>query len=174
MPVYKLEETEATDDWAILPEDTIVEVEVEDITEREVPGKDGREGWTKLEFRFRINAIPTDLEADYGSLVGSKIWGSVGARFTEHPDNKLRPWAQALLNMGELTVGFELDTDMLIGRKARGITSQYKKRDGSFNHQIGGLLPLTSNIVEDPFASNQFAAATTSSSRFGYSEEPPF
>jgi hypothetical protein len=146
--------------YGVLPVDTIIEVEVEDVSQREVPGRDGKEGWTKLEFKFLIKSVPTALEDEYGSLVGSRIWGSVGARFTEHPDNKLRQWSEALLNLGSLTVGFELDTDMLIGRRARGQVGQYNKRDGSQQHQIIGLLPL--------------AAAMAPAAASLYPEEAPF
>lgn len=169
MPVLKLEET-ADSDWAILPVDSIIDVEVEDISDREVPGRDGKEGWVKLEFKFLIKGVPTHLEAEYGSLVGSRIWGSVSKRLSTHPDNKLRQWAESLLNMGEFPTGFELDTDMLIGRRARAVIVQYKKRDGSFNHQVGGLLPVATT-PSTPAGADPWSSAAPSPT---FTDEPPF
>lgn len=142
MARFTLEET-AGGDFLTLPEETVIQVAVETVEEREVPGRDGNPGWTKLSFRFKVLELPTALEAEYGVLIGTPIFGSVSARFTSHPDNKLRQWSEALLNIGELDPGFELDTDMLIGRKARAVTNTYKKKDGTLNHQVKGLLPLT-------------------------------
>lgn len=162
MPVVKLEEAENAE-WAILDPDTIIEVEVEDITTRDVPGKDGKSGWSKFEFKFIIKGVPTHAEEEFGSLVGTRIWGSVGTRFSTHPDNKLRQWAVALLNMGDFPPGFELDTDMLIGRTARGVVRQYQKRDGSYNHQIGALLPpvTATSAPADPWSTLAIAPATS-------------
>lgn len=140
MPTFKLEENTSSG-YAVLPVDAVVTVQCEAINVRHVEGKDGKEGWDKLEFTFNIVGVPTALESEYGSLVGSKIWGSVPARFTEHPDNKLRQWSEALLNIGNLEVGFELDTELLVGRQARAIIGQYKKRTGDSQHQVAGLLP---------------------------------
>jgi len=136
-PVYKMEEATT---FEVLPVDSIIQVEVEDIEERFVEGKNGKEGWTKLEFKFLITGVPSSLQDQYGSLVGSRIWGSVSARFTTHADNKLRQWAEALLGVSVNEPGFELDTDILKGRKARAVVSQYSKRDGSAAHQVAAIL----------------------------------
>lgn len=137
MPVYKMEEAPT---FGVLPVDSIIQVEVEEITEKFVEGKNGKDGWTKLEFKFLITGVPSSLQAEYDTCVGSRIWGSVSARFTDHADNKLRQWAEALLGVTVSDPGFELDTDILVGRKARAVVSQYEKRDGSKAHQVAGLL----------------------------------
>lgn len=159
-----LEET-GDGEFLTLPEDTIVIVELaEEPEERDVPGRDGKEGWTKLSFRFRLVSLPTALDSEYGVLVGTTIFGSVGKRFTSHPDNKLRKWAEALLNIGELESGFELDLEMLVGRKARGVIGTYTKKDSTtLNHKIVGLLPLVTD--EHEVAQPVFA---------GFPDDPPF
>src|SRR4051812_36110811 len=121
MPVYKMEEAQT---FGVLPVDSIVQVEVEEVSERFVEGKNGKEGWNKIEFKFLILDVPTKLQDEFGSLIGTRIWGSVSARFTDHPDNKLRAWAEALLGVSVNEPGFELDTDILVGRKARAVVSQ--------------------------------------------------
>lgn len=136
----KLTLTEAPE-FPVLPVDSIVQVTCTNIEEKYVDGKDGKEGWTKLEFTFSVDAVPSSIP-DAGSLEGSKIWGNCSAKFTTHPDNKLRQWTVALLGGIELGEGFELDTDVLLNRKARAVISQYTKRNGQPQHQVGGLLPL--------------------------------
>lgn len=166
MAKFTMEETGDGEGFLTLPADTIVPVVVDSIEERTVPGKDGGEGWKKLNFRFKILELPSQLEPEYSALVGSTIFGSVSARFTSHPDNKLRQWAEALLDLGDLEAGFELDTDMLVGRKARGVVSHWtRKSDNSLNHQIGGLLPMAPAAV---------GASGTSSAAAIWGDEPPF
>lgn len=133
--------------FGVLPVDTIVQVEVEEVNEKFVEGKDGKEGWNKIEFKCLILDVPSSLQDEFGSLIGTRIWGSVGARFTDHPDNKLRQWAEALLGVSVSEPGFELDTDVLVGRKARAITSQYTKRDGTKAHQVAALLTAGQTVT---------------------------
>lgn len=137
MPVYKLEEAES---FGVLPVDTIIQVEVAEITERPVPGKNGNPDWMKLEFKFRILGVPDNL-SEHRNLVGSHIWGNVSAKFTDHPDNKLRQWSESLLGVSVNQPGFELDTDILVGRKARAVISQYQRKDLTWQHQVATLLP---------------------------------
>jgi hypothetical protein len=141
---------EAYVDYDVLPEDTIIGVQVADIRPKDVPARNGREGWTKLEFKFLIQDIPTDLLSrgdGFRELLGTHIWGSTGMRLTTHVDNRLRQWAEALLNIGTLDEGFELDTDLLIGRNARAVVSNYTKNNGSSAHQVGALLPASSSVA---------------------------
>lgn len=178
MPKFTLEEAAQI---IVLPVDTIVQVTCTEINERTVPGKDGKEGWVKLEFKFVIDGIPSNLDAP--DAVGSHIWGSVAARFTTHIDNKLRQWATALLGL-ELDEGFELDTDMLLNRKARALIGQYQKKDGSFAHQVVGLLPVvqgsapasatvrTGDLAKDTLAS--YKAQPVLAVGFEDDDPPPF
>jgi hypothetical protein len=180
MPVYKLEEATT---FETLPVDTIIQVEVEDIEERFVEGKNGKEGWNKLEFKFLITGLPSALQDQYGSLIGSRIWGSVSARFTVHADNKLRQWCEALLGMSVDEPGFELDTDILKTRKARAIISQYTKRDGTAAHQVAGLLSASgsdspvvtvSPAVVPPTVEKTQEAIGVTALDFAGDDDPPF
>ena len=185
MAKYTLEEAP---EFAVLPIDAIIQVQCMEINEKHVPGKDGKEGWTKLEFTFQIDGVPSSLGEAAVALEGSKIWGSVPARFTTHPDNKLRQWTAALLGM-ELNEGFELDTDVLLNRKARAVIGQYTKQNGSAQHQVKGLLSLvqtasvptpavttpvsSGDLVQDTLAGFAGAGAASGSGG-GWSDEPPF
>jgi hypothetical protein len=136
-----LEESEV---FLELPADSVAFVKVEDVAIKEVDGSKGP--WTKIEFKFKI--LDVILVGDgsprekYASVAGSHIWGSTAFRLTDNPENKLRQWAEALLNM-ELAPGFELDTDFLIGRQCRAVTSTYQKR--TINPRTG--LPNTGQQV---------------------------
>ena len=183
MAKYTLEEAQ---EFAVLPVDAVISVQCTEINEKQVPGKDGKEGWVKLEFTFTIDSVPSALGESATALEGSKIWGSVPARFTTHPDNKLRQWTEALLGM-QLQEGFELDPDILLNRKARAVIGQYQKNTGSFQHQVKGLLPLvqsaaaapvvtpapTGDLVKDTLAAAQ-AHASQPVLTGGWSDEPPF
>lgn len=175
--------------YKTLPVDTIVQLEVVNIDEREV--KSAKGDWMKLEFKFNILEIPDALSQEFGEVIGTPIWGSVGARFSEHPDNKLKKWAEALFGV-DLNVGYELDTDDLLGKKCRGAISQYKKRDGGMSHQVAELFPIsgystsapTTVIKEDPWLASEgtqelaTAGATQSaaaqSALAAFDDEPPF
>lgn len=156
---------EANNNFLTLPEDAIIQVLVESIEERTATNAKTGESWDKLNFKFKIVELPSSLEEEFGVLVGSTIFGSVAAKLTSHPDNKLRQWAEALLDLGDLGGGFELDTDMLVGRKARGVVGNWvRTSDGSVNHQIKGLLPLAAAAI----------GGSGSAARSFFDDEPPF
>lgn len=170
MGKYVLEEAK---ELSVFPVDSVIQATCTEINEKIVPGKDGKEGWAKLEFTFVVDGVPSALQDSCGSLVGTKIWGSVPARFTTHPDNKLRQWAVGLLGM-ELSEGFELDTDVLINRRARVVTGQYVKSNGSARHQVEGVLPLvpaaTPAPVQQPAVQAQRPGDVASEAVAGYAQ----
>ena len=126
------------EDFTVLPKDSIVVVQVNSTKVEDVPGKDGKDSWEKLDFEFTIDHVPMD---EYGDAQGQKIWGGVPFRLTDHPDNRLKQWVEALLGI-EVAKGFELDTDMLLGRQARAIVDNYPRKAGGTAHKVGALLPL--------------------------------
>jgi hypothetical protein len=145
-------------DLTVLPQDTILHLKVDELTIREVDGRNGK--WEKLEFKFKILGIQIVGDGSspelYEDVIASPIWGSVPYRLTESPENKLRQWAEAILGI-QMGVGFELDTDLLINRECRGITTQYDKRTtnpvtGQPNkgHQIDSLLPRADVYGQQP------------------------
>lgn len=156
--------TETADgDFLNLPDDAIVQVEVVSVETRDATSSKTGETWQKENFRFKIVEVPDSLQDEYGILVGSTIFGSVASKLTTHPDNKLRQWSSALLDM-DLEAGFELDTDMLVGRRARAVIGSYKKKDGSRNHQVVGLLALAPAVI---------GGSGTPAPSF-FDDEPPF
>lgn len=145
---------EEAEEYLTFPADSILHLKVDNIVSEERDGNSGR--YTRLNFTFIIQGIqhigepsPHPAEA-YQVMVGSKIFGSTSATFNTSPNNKLRNWAEAILGMS-LSPGFDLDTDLLIGRRARGVTSVWvgKKPDPitqkpKSGHQIAALLPAAS------------------------------
>lgn len=177
---------EEQEDYPVLPADSILFLKIDNTEVRQVSGRNG--DWEKLEFTFKILGIqacgdggPTER---FDSLVTSKIWGSVPFRLTESAENKLRLWLEAIFKM-ELQVGFELDTDYLVGKEVRGITSTYDKKSidpktgQPFKaHQITSLLPMGGDIPQaaapaaDPWATPAAAAAPAGGN--SWDAEPPF
>lgn len=134
----KIVMTEA-EEFTVLPENTIITIRVDETEVKTVPGKNGE--WEKLEVKFHILQAPPQFK----DAEDSPIWGSVPFRLTEHPDNKLRQWVEALLGV-ELGVGFELDTDMLVGRQAKAIVSNWERRNGGVGHQVDALIPISAPV----------------------------
>lgn len=146
MPKLIVEEQK---DYPVLPVDSIIHIKVDSLEVRTVRGERG--DWDKLEFKCKILGIynvPNDHPSNYDLLIGERIYGSCPYKLTDSQENKLRLWSEALLGM-QLPLGYELDTDYLLNREARAVTSQYDKR--AINpvtrqpykaHQIQALLPL--------------------------------
>lgn len=171
----KITMTEAQD-LTVIAEDTVIKVAVDSTKIVDVDGTRGP--WQKIEFRFNI----TDTPDEYQPLVGTPIWGSVAFKLTESPDNKLKQWTEALFGI-ELSAGFELDTDMYIGRQARAIIGNYDKKNGGKGHQVSSLLPLkpaavgTSAPASAPVHATVGAGASTSGTpavAAGWDDAPPF
>lgn len=172
----KMEETPEFEAYPVLPDDSIVPVEVVDVTYDEA--NDTR-NWDTLSFKFKILDVPGQ---EYYSLVGSHLWGSVSPRLTDHPDNKLRPWLESLLGF-EIAAGFELDTDDLIGRQARAIVTSYVNKKKETRNKVGALLGPKAGALAGasaaPAASamNAWAAAPTAqiaSTQSSWDDDPPF
>ena len=136
-------------EFAVLPAESILHLKVEEVSVKDVDGRNG--SWQKLEFKFKILGIQAIGDGgqpeDYESLITQHIWGSVPFRLTDSAENKLRLWAESILQM-ELGVGFELDTELFLRREVRGITSTYNKRATDPRtgqpfkaHQVESLLP---------------------------------
>lgn len=167
----KITMTEAPE-FVTFPANSILFLRVDEITVREVQGKKG--SWEKLEFKFKIlgvQAVGDDslTVEDCEPAIGGPIWGGVSATLTDNPENKLRQWTEAILGM-ELNVGFELDTDLLIGRDVRGITGTYQKKTGFVGHQIDALLPKGSATIPESKPAAPAAAANDPWA----TDEPPF
>lgn len=176
---------EEYEEFPVLPQDSIITVKVDDISIKEMQGQRGP--WQKAEFKFKILGVPS---AEYDGLVGQTIWGSVPFRFTESPDNKLRQWVEAIFGM-ELSAGFELDTDLLIGRECRAVIANYDKkainpRTGTpFKaHQVDALLARGGSIAgggqgaaapaQQPAMAGAWSQPAAPASTSGWNDDPPF
>ena len=135
-------------DFTLLPVDSILNLKVDEVEIREVPGRNGT--WEKVEIKFKVLGIQAVGDGSpvegYEDVIAGPIWGSVPFRLTDSPENKLRQWAEAILGM-DLGLGYELDTDHFLSRECRGITSQYDKKSKDpktglpfKSHQIDALL----------------------------------
>lgn len=166
-------------EYAVLPIDSIVLLKIDSVEVVDATGRNGTT-WQKLNFTFKIldvvaigDGSPKD---DYSEVITSKIWGSVPYKLTNSPENRLRQWVEAIYGM-QLAVGFELDTDLLLNKQVRAVTSQYTTKAGYLRHQVESLLPYGSAPVGAAPAqapSPSFTQPTPVSSGFHYEDEPPF
>jgi hypothetical protein len=141
------------DDFVLLPEDTVLDLRVVEVDVV------NRGGYDKLEFKFLITGAPDEFAS---RVVGTHIYGSTWYRFSMNPDNEMRQWVESLLGV-ELQEGFELDTELLEGRSARGVVEHYDGRYGT-RAKIGALLPAPT--AERP------AAAPFTTANGGTAETP--
>lgn len=115
-------------EFLVFPVDTLLLLKVLEASTVDVPGKDGRDGWTKCSFKFKILQVIATGDGSpiqaWDEMVGKEIFGSVPWRLTDSPENKLRIWSEALLQV-EMGLGFDLDSNMFPGRTVKGVTSQY-------------------------------------------------
>lgn len=121
MPVFTLEESNYA---GPIPEDEILGAEVIDIKTKEKPFKDDDgNAIVRLEFSFIIKHPGSAWDEQ-------RIWGDTSTTFNDHPNCRLRAWAQELLGQ-ELPKGFRLDTDTLRGLSCRIVVgaSSYTKND---------------------------------------------
>lgn len=171
-------------EFLTFPVDSILDMKIEEANVVTVNGQRG--DWQKVEFKFKILGIQALGDGSpvntFDSMVTQTIWGSVPFRLTDSPENKLRQWAEAIFGM-ELGLGFELDTDMFVGRRVRGLTGQYEKRSGDNvykRHQIEALLPAAGGQQPAPVAAGATASGAPANpwgdnwGQPGQSEDPPF
>lgn len=177
---------EEQDTILTFPPDSILELKIEEAVTETVQGRGG-EPWTKVKFKFKILGIQAigdgSPKEPYENWITKNIYGSVPFRLTNSPENKLRIWAEAIFRQ-ELGLGFELDTDMFVGRQVRGLTSQYDAKAKDSNGvpfkraQIETLLPF-GGAAASPQATPAAAPATPAPAAdpWGsneWSDEPPF
>lgn len=133
MPVY--ENQEAPPQEAI-PEHTILVMEIVDVKEVEKPWKDDDGNpVNRVEFSFVVR----EPEGENSRFDGRKIWGETPTTFSRSDRCKLRAWAQEILSE---KLGNTLDTDILIGRRCRGVVHQrIKKNTDQVYNFVHDVLP---------------------------------
>ena len=160
-------------EFPTLPNDSIVHLKVESVEVRTVRGQRG--DWDKLEYKFKILGVqstPGDHPQNYDGLIGENIYGSTSTKITDSQENKLRLWAEAILNR-QLELGFELDTDWFVGREVRGVTSQYQTKQGYDRHQVQSLLPMGNGAGVVPGAAPQQAPVQQAPQGWGAPQVQP-
>lgn len=169
----KIIATEA-EDFTVLPADVIITVRVEETKVETIPGKNGKDPWDKLDFKFVITGVTNEA---YKDAEGQNIWGGVAFRLSNSPDNKLKQWTEALLGI-EISEGFELETEWFEGRSARAVVANYTRSSGGTAHKVGALLPLAGaqsavpNQVAEVFATPTPAPAPAPAPQPTYSDVP--
>lgn len=136
-------------DFAVVPDDSILLLKVEEVKVETVQGNRGP--WDKMEIKFKVLGIQHigdggDPE-EYESLITGPIWGGVPFKLTDSAENKLRLWTEAILGV-PVGIGFELDTDLFLNREVRGVTGTYPKKTTNpatgepfLGHKVLSLLP---------------------------------
>jgi hypothetical protein len=102
---------EHEDEWK-LPEEFPMPAELSKVEEKSFPykiksgpNKGDDAVFVKWEWEFKI------IDGEYAGL---RAWGETEPKLTNHPDNKVRQWAETLRG-AEFDMGEGLDTDDLIG-----------------------------------------------------------
>jgi hypothetical protein len=97
----------------------------------------------QLKFFFKV------LDAD-GDETQQEILGWASQKF--HPRSKLFAWAKAMLRSKCPTPPDDIDTDVLIGKRADVEVVAYKKQDGSDGTKIGALFPYATMTSQEDAA----------------------
>lgn len=133
-----------------LPENTPFPAILESVSTRTIRYKDKEthedKSFDKWEWVFQITE---------GEYAGLKAYGETEDRLTNHPDNKVRQWAETLLDF-QFDVGYDLDTDHLIGLPCVVTVSNdppREKRDGGkfYPCPVRDVFPEGTTGTEPPF-----------------------
>jgi hypothetical protein len=139
-----------------IPEDTIVparldEIKIHEFTwtdykDKDNPGKPMQKTSQVFNWWFEVTG---------GEYKGRRVKGQTDLRLSNHPRNKFRMWAEALLGR-DLPVGMKIDTDDLVGLACElSIKHKADKKDASKKYEeIDEVMPLDGGA--------------------GWSQEPPF
>ena len=131
-----------------LPAETPLSAQLTAVVEREIPYTDKKTGkpatFVKWEWEFGITE---------GEYAGLSAWGDTEDRLTNHPDNKVRQWAETLRGR-EFDMGEGLDTDDLLGLPCTIVVDNttYTKKDGTDSYlcPVVDVFPADQG-VEPPF-----------------------
>lgn len=119
---FELEEAKV---FEAIPEDTIVEAEIQTVEERETPFDIDKNDPSKgkqhqVSFRFNVTG-----PAEYAGRV---LFGNTPVTFSNHPDCKLRVWVQEILGTDTLPLGFKLDLSQLEGAPVKVVVGNRVKQ----------------------------------------------
>lgn len=148
MPSSTMEEEEQ---WK-LPKDVPLPAQLAAVTEREIPYVDKKTGESKVFVKWEW-----EFDITEGEHAGLKAWGDTDPKLTNHPDNRVRQWAETLRG-NPFDMGEGLETDDLLGLPCLIVVDNtvYTKKDGTASY----LTPVTDVFPAD--------------GGFAQSDEPPF
>lgn len=138
-----------------IPEDTLLRATLVEVTDKKIE-------WTDKQTKEQMSAIllewwfkVTDKNVEGGLYEGRKVKGETDAKITNHPNNRFRSWAEALLGR-DLPVGAGIDTDddlvglsCLISVRHRKYTT--KQNESRIAEDIDEILPLAGGGDDVPF-----------------------
>lgn len=159
MPSFTLEESDFA---GYLPDDTIVSAKCLTVKLQEKPytDDDGNKV-TKVVFKFQID----EPDGQYQNWDGVTVYGETSTKFVDHPDCKLRNWAQSILAT-QFPTGFRLDTDVLQNESCRIVLELNEWEDKKTGE------PKQNNRVRDVMPARGRSMATPAGA--GYPDEEPF
>lgn len=157
MPKYTVDEAPPSLD---IEDDEVFTAELVSIAERDREVKRGErkgEKYKVLNWKFVI-------QDDGGEFDDRPIWGDISPDLNDHPNNKFRAWSAAVLG-GALPVGYDLDTDDLVGQTVKIVVGRREyEKDGD---------NLVYNFVKDILPNRAVGAGVSASSNVDdYGEEP--
>lgn len=132
-----------------LPEDKIFRAKLLEIKEKTFT-------WTDTKVNPPEERVSTVLQwwwevRSSDEYSGRKVKGECDAKISNHPRNRFRQWAEALLQR-ELPVGMGIDVDDLVGLVA-DITVRHKpdKKDPSKKfEEVDEVMPVTATWNDEP------------------------
>jgi hypothetical protein len=132
MPTFELEESDYSgpiDDDTLMTAE-IVKISIEEKKYREEPNDPNSPFVKKLVWKFV-------LQDPDGSHDGDTIYGETGLKFNNHPDCKLKNWAQETMAT-EFPLKYRLDTDILLNKQVRVVIGHrtYEKDGQTKDHNF--------------------------------------
>lgn len=130
-------------DFAPIPEDEIVTVEVVSVKIEDLPEWKREKSKDTHQVSFRFKVID-------GQFKNRNLWGNVSPWFDSHPKCRLRLWVQEILGVDRLPDGYVFDTDDFTGLQARILVGNFTKRDGAVKDFVKDVLraPASKNYSD--------------------------
>lgn len=119
-------------DYVVVPAGTYY-AEVVSVTVRDSNFDDERNpGQKQKEVRFQFRIV----DDRYPDVNGQFVWGRTPTTFTNHENCKLRMWVEEIFNFNTLPVGFEFDTDSMVGQPVQVVVKNRNGRDRDGNPKV--------------------------------------
>lgn len=146
MAVFTLSESQQGD-YVAVPAGTYY-AEVQGVEVRDSPFEDERNPGQKqkeVSFRFKI------VDDRYPEVNGQLVWGRTPTTFTNHENCKLRMWVEEIFAFNELPLGFEFDTENLVGQPVQIVVVNRNGKDRQGNPKVFASVDtlLRVNTYED-------------------------